>query len=1325
MPFGCAGGGQRMNVVPSQPFRNRINKDMDQKSVSELYIEEIINNLRAHHAAVLVGAGFSRNAERIDGANKHMPGWDELADIFCNQLGMDKNIVRYTDPLSLAQEVEVLYGKPYLNNLLRNLMDDDSYRPGFAHDLLMNLPWMDVFTTNYDTLLERAYQNGMSTQRYKIVLSQGDLLYSAGTPRIIKLHGSFPSYEPFIISEEDYRRYPIDNAPFVNTVQQALLENLFILIGFSGTDPNFLKWIGWIHDNLSLKNSPRIYMVVHEAKSAVRKKMLAAKNIDFVVLNDIDRFKHSDYRVSIRLFLEELNRKVDKKSGGDKFWPEYHSRLFQANSDRILSELKRIHNSYPGWLFAKFQSFPDLRFILTDVEFYIRRQGSDKNAAQDADTSTEKKDKSSSEGCAALELAICSEYCWLIEISGSYGDPNFSDVIKALNRILERHSKERRTDDYINIQFSILHYYRLIGDEEWEGLFDELKKKIRKHEIWNEYYARLCYENAMYQLYSFKWNHLEEAVRQIPCDNEHSEWTIKKAGMLSLVGLYQEALELLTEGITYARRVLLKGVEKGTFTYNRYTSLESSMMSLYGYIKQAYKSAVGWDYDAVVDSGDADEEGVVDKVNNISGANSADDLSEVDADSGLGDTATTTMSMGVKVDIKVPGTVRRTGSESDKKKAWRSKKVDDYEMAYSYKSDYIWEIENNKYVGKMSETYMPKPSVRENPTFDVGRMSSVTHFGGDNESMLAMQFLSFREATGHPFRIGSVTDKEGIIGAISRLNWCCYRSALLLAIVSGENKTADTALTRMSLASIPSEDINRLSYELAALLRYAMVVRSTRTRSTYFDNIIQDYALYTIPEFLSRLTVKCSPSVFDTLVDIITELYSFKDTDAFIKIKNLVARTIELMPLSSLIDNLHRLWRIDIMPDKPHLTTNYPDPFSYAHLRLQEDGLGKKLKMDKEQERIVSSLIERASEAIYKKPAISRLSFIYRIYEMPNALVNGFKKLIWDNSSVDKYGLPELGVFFKVLADEFPHDEGDDEKLLSSGEKYVVGKYREIIDKKMLYDYTDLFHMTQRLIEKMAVSEEKAVKGCKLALEFARTMQENINHAVSFGFYDAKRSLGSIDEILGSFLLKSGLLSSAESIKNKDIKNYVAEVVQILEECESPHALLSWCIASDDRYKEIRSSVLKQDDAYRRNANWAMYYLLDQGIGIDDKMVTLMTDSVVTTLAYNVNTYALGLEHMIRNDLLDKEKCDLVADSLEKFDTITRFNVLDSDKVVMDKLAMRKVTSILAHTLLGWYMKIGVDAPDGVKHWQELSKDPEEFAEIRLVWDEDSAAACV
>ena len=97
-------------------------------------------------------------------------------------------------------------------------------------------------------------------------------------PRIIKLHGSLPSQFPLILTEEDYRTYPAKYAPFVNTVQQAMMETIFCLIGFSGDDPNFIEWSGWVRDNLG-EAAPKIYLAGLLKLSAHERRTLEERGV--------------------------------------------------------------------------------------------------------------------------------------------------------------------------------------------------------------------------------------------------------------------------------------------------------------------------------------------------------------------------------------------------------------------------------------------------------------------------------------------------------------------------------------------------------------------------------------------------------------------------------------------------------------------------------------------------------------------------------------------------------------------------------------------------------------------------------------------------------------------------------------------------------------------------------------------------------------------------------------------------------------------------------------------------------------------------------------
>jgi len=227
-------------------------------------------------ASVMVGTGFSRNAVPLFGDRQPIPLWGDLAASMAAEVWPREQSRRSVDALVLAEYYERLHNRTSLDDFLRREIRDPEFLPGRLHVLLMALPWVDVFTTNYDTLLERASRQVVE-RRYTVVESQGDLS-SARQPRIIKLNGSFPSHRPFIITQEDFRTYPVKFAAFVNTVQQAIMETAVCMIGFSGDDPNFQAWTGWVRDNLG-SAAPPVYHCDTLDLDVARRSYYEARNI--------------------------------------------------------------------------------------------------------------------------------------------------------------------------------------------------------------------------------------------------------------------------------------------------------------------------------------------------------------------------------------------------------------------------------------------------------------------------------------------------------------------------------------------------------------------------------------------------------------------------------------------------------------------------------------------------------------------------------------------------------------------------------------------------------------------------------------------------------------------------------------------------------------------------------------------------------------------------------------------------------------------------------------------------------------------------------------
>lgn len=259
-------------VFPDQSHINRVRNALWQRS--------------AGGASLMVGAGFSRYATTNYSNAQDMPAWQDLTNAISDELysqgERERRRATITDtpasnsPSRLAQEYETAFGRACLHRFIIHMIRDDEFHPREMHVRFMKLPWRDVFTTNWDPLLERT-RPFVIDRKYSVVHNANDIPLS-DRPRVVKLHGSLPAHFPLVFTEEDYRTYPYTFAPLVNTVQQAMMETIFLLIGFSGDDPNFLHWAGWVRDNLG-RSAPKIYLAGWLNLSIHRRRMLETNNI--------------------------------------------------------------------------------------------------------------------------------------------------------------------------------------------------------------------------------------------------------------------------------------------------------------------------------------------------------------------------------------------------------------------------------------------------------------------------------------------------------------------------------------------------------------------------------------------------------------------------------------------------------------------------------------------------------------------------------------------------------------------------------------------------------------------------------------------------------------------------------------------------------------------------------------------------------------------------------------------------------------------------------------------------------------------------------------
>ena len=184
------------------------------------HLEDIKSQLSNGQAVVMVGAGFSKNAKPRDdlaGQAPEFPDLAQLQQIFITALdepSPDSTDAQWDTPL-LARAVEVSSDREELERRVCVAIPDEWYEPSDLHSNLLQLPWVDVYTTNYDTLLERACP---SDPLYRVVTREEDL--PGAKPRLIKLHGCMKDRTRLTITDKDIRQYSKCHGVFEHTIKR-------------------------------------------------------------------------------------------------------------------------------------------------------------------------------------------------------------------------------------------------------------------------------------------------------------------------------------------------------------------------------------------------------------------------------------------------------------------------------------------------------------------------------------------------------------------------------------------------------------------------------------------------------------------------------------------------------------------------------------------------------------------------------------------------------------------------------------------------------------------------------------------------------------------------------------------------------------------------------------------------------------------------------------------------------------------------------------------------------------------------------------------------
>lgn len=483
--------------------------------------------LNEERASVMVGAGFSRNAEKE--SHVVMKDWNGLAADIYEQLYAKRptaNDLAFKTPMRLASLLAANVGRSGLDQIIKDSLPDDLISPGKLHYQLMRLRWRDVFTTNYDTLLERAAEQ--SGRYYKVVTSKEMLLYTT-PPRIIKLHGSFPDKTPFLMTEEEFRTYPVDHPEFVNTVRQALVESVFCLVGFSGDDPNFTSWQAWLRDVIGDYANPTYLITFDECYDDSFKKLMISRGIEVLNLAEIRGLK--DYTMALDFFFSYLGHKED-----EKWSAQINFTIQDDNISESIRQLKMVRETYPGWFVLPKDYYEEFR----DMEIHFPFM----NGVFEKITDEEMKEQ------------LLYELDWRADISLSFKDYDW--YIQNIEKCITKYVNGRLSETALGLAISLLRLYRYHPDktDAQKNLISLLKDNLSFMTEGQK--RRFYYYLSCNYLSVLDYESLELIMREWqPIKNDY-DGIAYKALVTAEVKTISEASVMVGEALDHISKVLLK-----------------------------------------------------------------------------------------------------------------------------------------------------------------------------------------------------------------------------------------------------------------------------------------------------------------------------------------------------------------------------------------------------------------------------------------------------------------------------------------------------------------------------------------------------------------------------------------------------------------------------------------------------------------------------------------------------------------------------------------------------------------------------------------------
>ena len=311
---------------------------------ADLY-ETFGQGLESGRAALFAGAGLSAGAGFMN--------WRELLSGIANQLGLD--IELESDLLAVAQyhvndrmgnrtEIDELIVKAFKTRAKRH--------PN--HDLIADLDLSTVWTTNYDHLLEQAFERAHKV--VDAIIESKDLRITSPRRDVVvyKMHGDVSRPGDAVLTKDDYIAYAStrERELFLSVLRSDLVSKTFLFLGFSFDDPNIEFVLGNLHLALLGQNKKHFCVMrkpqqIHFTKAGDTPTPEDVANFRYALrkfdLRKVDLLRYGVHTVEILDFNEitEMLQELKRRSRLNDIFVSGSAHTYEPLGQTVVEQLAR------------------------------------------------------------------------------------------------------------------------------------------------------------------------------------------------------------------------------------------------------------------------------------------------------------------------------------------------------------------------------------------------------------------------------------------------------------------------------------------------------------------------------------------------------------------------------------------------------------------------------------------------------------------------------------------------------------------------------------------------------------------------------------------------------------------------------------------------------------------------------------------------------------------------------------------------------------------------------------------------------------------------